>query len=84
MYVYTYAHMYTYVIYIYMYMCTYVYIYGTFSFLALSEARPFPSRLNAHSPSVTQQTYLPCDTADMSAVGHSRHICCVTQQNCLL
>ena len=30
-----------------------------------------------------QQICLPCDTADMSAVPHSRHVCCVIQQTCL-
>ena len=33
---------------------------------------------------MTQQTRLLCDTADMFAVSHSRHVCCVTQQNILL
>ena len=33
---------------------------------------------------VMQQTCLLCHTADMSAVSHSRHVCCVTQQTCLL
>ena len=28
---------------------------------------------------VAQQTCLLCDTADMSTVSHSRHVCCVTQ-----
>ena len=31
-----------------------------------------------------QQTHLLCGAADMSAVGHSRHVCCVTQQICRL
>ena len=31
-----------------------------------------------------QQTCLLCDTADMSAVSHSRHVCCATRQACLL
>ena len=29
---------------------------------------------------MTQQTCLLSDTADMSAVAHRRHVCCVTQQ----
>ena len=34
-----------------------------------------------HFPcSVTWQTCLLCHTADMSAVLHSKHVCCVTQQ----
>ena len=37
-----------------------------------------------HVRRVTQQTCLPCRTADMSAVSHSRHVCCVAQQTCLL
>ena len=27
---------------------------------------------------------LLCDAAHMSAVWHSRHVCCVTQQKCLM
>ena len=37
-----------------------------------------------HVCGVTQQTCLLCDTADMSAVPHSKHVCRVTQQTCLL
>ena len=33
---------------------------------------------------VPQQTCLLCQTADMSAVSHSRQACCVTQHACLL
>ena len=32
----------------------------------------------------TQQTRLLCHIADMSAVSHSRRVCCITQQTCLL
>ena len=33
---------------------------------------------------VTQQTFLLCVTADMSAVRHGRDVCCETQPICLL
>ena len=36
-----------------------------------------------HLLKITQQTSVPCDTADMSAVGQGGHVCCVTQQTCL-
>ena len=76
----------------------YINIYGTFSFVALSSMRPLvPDNVcltiqqassavshSRHVCCVTQQTCLPRDTADMSAVPHSRHVfCCVTQQTCL-
>ena len=54
----------------------YIYVCRTFSFVALSEIRPFRSKQNSPSPSFTQQTCAPCDTADMSAVGQ--------KQTCLL
>ena len=43
----------------------------------------FPTDLVSHSRRVgcfPQQTCLVCDTADMSAVGHSRHVCSPPQQ----
>ena len=45
-----------------------------------------PSWAIHRSPRVAmrQQTCLMCDTADMSAVSHSRNVCCATQQTCLL
>ena len=42
--------------------------------------------VSGESASVTQQTCLLCQTADISAVLHSRHVCvcCVTRQICQL
>ena len=53
--------------------------------MALSHLLPCPEPVlfthsQIHLLKITQQTSLPCDTADMSAVGHSGHDCSVTQQ----
>ena len=73
--------MYTYS-YILIYIYTHVCIYNMpFSFAALPETRPFPSQPSF--PKLHTADML-CDTADMSAVGHSRHVYCVALQTCLL
>ena len=52
-------------------MC--IYIHDTFSFVAFSRVRPL----------VPDNVYrLPQQTS--SAVKHSRHVCCLTHQTCLL
>ena len=66
----------------YIYICMY-------TCMALSRLLPCPdpalfTHSQTHLLKITQQTSLPCYTADMSAVGHSRHVFCVTQQTCLL
>ena len=58
-------------------------IYETFLFAALSKPA-VSTHSQIHLLKIMQQMSLPCDTADMSAVGHSGHDCCVTQQKCLL
>ena len=72
---------------IYTYTCVNIihkYICDAFSFVALSESCSFPSQPNTPAPSLTQQTCHLHETADTSAVGHSRHVCCATHQTCLL
>ena len=75
--------------YIYIYINIYIYMYTYTIYIALSRLLPCaaPALLphsKIHLLKITQQTSLPCDTADMSAVGHSGHVCCVTRQTCLL
>ena len=81
---------------IYIYIYVYVHI-CTFSLVALSRMRPFgpnnvccatqqnvsTASLCRHVCSITQQTCLLCDTADMS-VSHNTPVCCLTQLTCLL
>ena len=45
---------------------------------------PSPDPSHRRVCCVTQQTCLPCPTADMSAISHSRHVRFVTQHTCLL
>ena len=58
------------------YICIHMY-------MAVSRLR----KTNPHRQAITEQTlkvHAPGHTADMSAVSHARHVCCVTQQTCLL
>ena len=57
-----------------------IFIHGIFSLVALSEIHPSAAQPNSPPPSFRQQTCLLAVTADMSPVGHSRHVCRVTQQ----
>ena len=64
-------------------MYAYIHIHGTCFLLPCPKTIPLPHS-KFTSPSFRQQTCLLCDTADMSAVGYIRHVCCVTQRTCLL
>ena len=84
----------------YMHECSIAYMYNPYEVvssyqtyinihMALSRLLHCPEpALFTHSQSnllkITQQTSLPYGTADMSALGHSGHVCCVAQQACLL
>ena len=56
-------------------MYVYIHTYGAFSLVALSRTCPFHSQLDSQ----------PQDpTADISAMRHSRHVCCGPHRTCLL
>ena len=68
----------------YIYICMYVHAYSTFSLVAHPKTHPFSAdnACCARLPTVccvTQQTCLRLHTADMSAVSHNGHVCCVTR-----
>ena len=79
-------------IYIYIYICIYIYTAASHKFVV--PKRTPPPRMTPDdtawaihgSPRVhiRQQTCLLCHTADMSAVGRSRHVCFVRKHTCLL
>ena len=57
--------------------------------MALSRFLPCPKPAlfplsQIHLFKIIQQTSLPSDATEMSTVGHSGHVCCVTLQTCLL
>ena len=57
--------------------------------MTLSRLLPCPetalcTHSQIHLVKITQQTSVPCDTADTSAESHSGHVCCATQHTCLL